>query len=164
MRQSEIAQLDGEDIVDRDGIWCIDINDRGDKRLKNGNARRIVPLHPMLINAGLVKFAKKRSGQKMLADVVPYNGKYGHQVSKDFAKYRALIGVEGDGQTFHGIRHSVISKLWSAGIPEAHTAAIAGHQRGERESYIRYAKKNDLKPLLAAIKAIDYGIITVVAW
>ncbi len=164
MRQSEIAQLDGEDIVDRDGIWCIDINDRGDKRLKNGNARRIVPLHPMLLRAGLVEFAKKRSGQKMLADVIPYNGKYGHQVSKDFAKYRALIGVEGDGQTFHGIRHSVISKLWSAGIPEAHTAAVVGHQRGERESYIRYAKKNDLRPLLAAIKAIDYGNIEITAW
>ncbi len=49
-------------------------------------------------------------------------------------------------------------------IPEAHTAAIAGHQRGERESYIRYAKKNDLKPLIAAIEAIDYGEIKIPVW
>ena len=40
MRQSEIAQLDGDDIVDMNGTWCIDINDRGDKRLKNSNAKR----------------------------------------------------------------------------------------------------------------------------
>ena len=58
----------------------------------------------------------------------------------------------------------MISKLWSAGIPEAHTAAIAGHQRGERESYIRYAKKNDLKPLQVAINAIDYGDIQIPRW
>ncbi len=52
MRQSEIAQLDGEDVVDRDGIWCIDINDRGDKRLKNGNARRVylAVRHGILLN------------------------------------------------------------------------------------------------------------------
>jgi len=88
------------------------------------------------------KFAEHRRGLKLFEDVKPYNGKYGHQVSKFFSKYMASIGVEGSGQTFHGIRHSVITKLWAAGIPEAHTAAVVGHQRGERESYTRYAKKN----------------------
>ena len=164
MRQSEIAQLDGDDIVDINGTSCIDINDRGDKRLKNNNAKRIVPLHPVLLDAGLVAFAETRRGLKLFEDVKPYNGKYGHQVSKDFAKYRATIGVEGSGQTFHGIRHSVITKLWAAGIPEAHTAAVVGHQRGERESYTRYAKKTDLRPLLAAIEAIDYGEIKLRDW
>ncbi len=164
MRQSEIAQLDGDDIIQINDTWCIDVNDRGDKRLKNSNAKRIVPLHPMLLNAGLVEFAENRHGLKLFADVKPYSGKYGHQVSKEFAKYRAAIGVEGDGQTFHGIRHSFITKLWAAGIPEAHTAAVVGHQRGERESYTRYAKKTDLKPLLAAIEVIDYGNIKIAAW
>jgi len=164
MRQSEIAQLDGDDIVDMNGTWCIDINDRGDKRLKNSNAKRTVPLHPVLIDSGLIAFAEARRGLKLFEDVKPYNGKYGHQVSKEFAKYRAAIGVEGDGQTFHGIRHSVITKLWAAGIPEAHTAAVVGHQRGERESYTRYAKKTDLRPLLAAIEAIDYGEIKLRDW
>ena len=164
MRQSEIAQLDGDDIVDMNGTWCIDVNDRGDKRLKNNNAKRIVPLHPVLLDAGLVAFAEHRRGQKLFEDVKPYNGKYGHQVSKDFAKYRTAIGVGGDGQTFHGIRHSVITKLWAAGIPEAHTAAVVGHQRGERESYTRYAKKTDIRPLLAAIDVICYGEIKLTIW
>jgi len=164
MRQSEIAQLDGDDIVDMNGTWCIDINDRGDKRLKNNNAKRIGPLHPVLLEAGLIPFAEHRRGLKLFEDVKPYNGKYGHQVSKFFSKYMASIGVKGSGQTFHGLRHSVITKFWSAGIPEAHTAAVVGHQRGERESYTRYAKKTDLKPLLAAIEAIDYGNIKLTAW
>jgi integrase len=164
MRQSEIAQLDGDDIVNLDGTWCIDVNDRGDKRLKNSNAKRIVPLHPVLVDAGLVPFAERRRGLKLFEDVKPYKGKYGHQVSKYFAKYLDSIGVSGDGQTFHGIRHSVITKLWAAGIPEAHTAAVVGHQRGERESYTRYAKKTDIGPLLAAVDAIYYGEIKLTAW
>lgn len=101
MRQSEIAQLDGDDIVDLNGTWCIDSNDRGDKRLKNNNAKRIVPLHPVLVDTGLVPFVERRRGLKLFEDVKPYKGKYGHQVSKYFAKYLDTIGVSGDGQTFH---------------------------------------------------------------
>lgn len=164
MRQSEIAQLDGDDIINMDGTWCIDVNDRGDKRLKNPNAKRIVPLHPTLIKAGLVEFSKPRNGLKLFEDVKPYLGKYGHQVSKNFAKFLRRIDLDKDGQTFHGLRHSVITKLWSAGIPEAHTAAVVGHRRGDRESYTRYAKKNDLRPLLQAIEAIDYGNIKLRSW
>ena len=47
--------------------------------------------------------------------------------------------------------------MWSAGMPEAHTAAFTGHQRGKSESYQRYSKKSGLRPLKAAIAAIDYG-------
>jgi len=54
--------------------------------------------------------------------------------------------------------------MWSCGIPEAHTAAIAGHQRGKSESYLRYSKKNDLGPLSKAIEAIDYGDIKLPDW
>ena len=111
-----------------------------------------------------MQFAEHRHGLKLFEDVKPYNGKYGHQVSKFFSKYMATIGVSGDGQTFHGIRHSVITKLWAAGIPEAHTAAVVGHRRGEWENYTRYAKKTDIRPLLAAIEVIDYGEIELMPW
>jgi integrase len=165
LRQSEVSALDADDIVQLpDGTWCLDINDRGDKRLKSKNGQRIIPLHSMLLQAGIVQFARSRAGMKLFPDIVPYRGKYGHQVSKDFAKYRKSLGINGAGQTFHGIRHSVISKLWAAGVPEAHTAAIAGHQRGKSESYLRYSKKNDLGPLREAIEAIDYGDIKLAAW
>lgn len=86
----------------------------------------MIPLHSKLLQAGIGEFAQSRLGKKLFHDVKPYKGKYGHQVSKDFAKYRKYLGINGTGQTFHGIRHSVISKMWSAGIPEAHIAAIAG--------------------------------------
>jgi len=51
MRQDEIAQLHLEDIrQDEEGIWLIDVNNRGDKKVKTKSARRLIPIHPFIVN------------------------------------------------------------------------------------------------------------------
>ena len=51
MRQDEIAQLHLDDIrQDEEGIWLIDVNDRGDKKVKTKSARRLIPIHPFIAN------------------------------------------------------------------------------------------------------------------
>ena len=52
-------------------------------------------------------------------------------VASPFYPYN--FAVKG-GQTFDGIRHSVITKLWAAGIPNAHTAAVVGHQKPKEKA------------------------------
>ena len=43
MRQDEIAQFHLDDIrQDEEGIWLIDVNDRGDKKVKTKSARRLI--------------------------------------------------------------------------------------------------------------------------
>ncbi len=59
---------------------------------------------------------------------------------------------------------SVISKLWSAGIPVAHEAAVIGYQCGVRGIVYPVWGEKLLRPILAAIEAIDYGNITVAPW
>ncbi len=49
-RVNEIAQLYLTDFEKHDGIWCININDDDDKQLKNSASRRIIPLHPFLVD------------------------------------------------------------------------------------------------------------------
>jgi integrase len=46
MRLNEICQLYVEDVKEIEGVWCFDINDDGDKRLKNKASRRLIPVHP----------------------------------------------------------------------------------------------------------------------
>ncbi len=53
-RLGEIAQLRLADIRQQDDIWCFDLNDEGDKRLKTGGSKRLVPVHPKLIEHGLL--------------------------------------------------------------------------------------------------------------
>ena len=56
-RLNEVAPLHLTDIREIDGVWCFDINAEGPtKKLKNTSSKRIVPLHPKLIHAGLLAY------------------------------------------------------------------------------------------------------------
>ena len=49
MRIEEVCQLYVSDLKLMDGIWCLDVNqDKPDKSVKTSE-RRIVPLHPFLV-------------------------------------------------------------------------------------------------------------------
>jgi len=49
-RIEELCQLHCSDVIQYDGIWCLDINDEGEKRLKNKSSKRVVPLHQILVD------------------------------------------------------------------------------------------------------------------
>ena len=50
-RLNELAQLHLSDIRQaEDGTWVFDINDEGEKQLKAKASRRIIPIHPFLLN------------------------------------------------------------------------------------------------------------------
>lgn len=55
-RINELAQLHVTDIADNDGVMILSINDEGTKRLKTTASRRKVPLHPLLLEAGLLDY------------------------------------------------------------------------------------------------------------
>ncbi len=74
-RLGEICQLDTTDIRVVDGVDCIVISLRSlvgstDKQLKTTVSDRLIPIHPILIDCGLVHFAeaKKKAGEKKLFD------------------------------------------------------------------------------------------------
>lgn len=72
-RANEICQLHVEDVVDIDGIRCLNLtvfNTNGErvegKRVKTPSSERMVPLHPALIEGGFIEFLESRKSQKML--------------------------------------------------------------------------------------------------
>ena len=48
-RLEEMASLYCEDVFEHEGLWCIEINDNHDRTVKNKNAIRSIPLHPILV-------------------------------------------------------------------------------------------------------------------
>ena len=44
-RLEELCQLHFDDIHQVDGAWCIDINAKGEKKLKTLSSERLVPIH-----------------------------------------------------------------------------------------------------------------------
>ena len=64
MRLQEICQLYLNDIYPQDKIWVIDINDKTpDKKVKNENSKRIIPLHQTLIDLGILDYIRIIQGK-----------------------------------------------------------------------------------------------------
>ena len=63
-RLNEVCQLNVSDIQKIDGIWTINLNaDSGDKSIKTEAGNRIIPLHPKLINLGLLNYVRQIKNQ-----------------------------------------------------------------------------------------------------
>lgn len=155
MRLEEICQLRTQDIQYPDGIPCFDINDYGNKKLKNKTAVRTIPIHSNLIKLGFINFASKQQG-RLFPDLTKANGKRGHHFSKWFRRYREQCGVTEPGKTFHSFRHTVATQFKQAGIDVTMAAAILGHTVNG-ETYGRYGKEYRPEQLQEVIEVIDYG-------
>lgn len=162
-RITELAQLYLEDVKQVDGIWCIDINDNADdKRLKTQAAKRLVPLHPFLIDdLGLIQRVESMKAQghhRLFPDINRSHDGYGQTVSKWFAYYRKTLGITGPDKVFHSFRHTVISKLAHNSVDEHIIKAIAGHAENT-VTYSVYVKDYPVKPMYEAIVgALQYDV------
>lgn len=111
MRLEEICQLHCSDIRQEQNIWYIDINtDHHDKRLKNRNAFRKIPVHNDLLAYGFIKYVDrmKLNGQERLFPELRKTEKcpkYGHMVSNFFSRYIERCGITGK-KSFHSLRHT----------------------------------------------------------
>jgi integrase len=139
-RRSEIDQLDLSDIRQDDtGVWFFDLrfNEEKGTRLKNESSIRRVPVHSQLIALGLLDYvASLRKGKettlfKKIALDGSKRGKgrstVGDAVGKWFARMiQARAKVTGK-KTLHSFRHTVITRLTAAGVPQDMREMLVGH-------------------------------------
>ena len=63
-RVNEMTQLRAKDVQNRNGIWCVEITpEAGDVKTSE---KRLVPLHPHLVEEGFPEFAKRKKGAQPL--------------------------------------------------------------------------------------------------
>ena len=114
-RLEELCQLRTDDFVEQQGILCIRIDDsREGQNLKNASSRRMLPIHPSLIELGLLRYvesAKATGAHRLFPDLEPVRGKLGHAPSKWFGRYKAKRGIDDSKKTFHSFRHTLIDDL-----------------------------------------------------
>ena len=141
MRLEEIAQLHCKDIYESatKGIWVFDINDSGvdednrGKLLKTKNARRLVPLHQTLIDAGFLRYHKaieQKGHIRLFPDLnkTTKTAKFGKQPSKQFKAVvtKALGGAQ--GKTFHSLRHTFADFYKQRGLQNDYFRQVFGHE------------------------------------
>ena len=132
-RLNEIAQLELTDIKQDNGIWCFDLNIEGEnKKLKNENSKRLVPIHEDLIALGLLRYVEqmREGGKVRLLHQLSYdkNNGYGRNLSRWFNnEFLKKLGIKTDGLVFHSTRHSMLTYLLQAGVQEPIAKTISGH-------------------------------------
>jgi integrase len=163
-RLNELCQLDKADIVLIEGIWCIDINRKNDKRLKNLSSVRTIPLHSVLINKlGFIDFVESVQGIKLFPELEKSSVGYGQSFSKWFNRtYRKNVGV-GQGQErkdFHSFRHTFANYFKQMeNIQEFRVSEILGHKGNSTITYSRYGKESSLVSKQKLIELLKFPMI-----
>lgn len=156
-RLEELCQLHTSDFIETQGTPCIRIDDSQDgQKLKNQSSRRTLPLHPILIDIGLLEYVESigaNGAARLFPDLEPTRGKYGHAPSKWFSRYRMRVGVTDPRKTFHSFRHTFIDDLREGGVQDSLIKRLVGHEDGA-VTFRVYGSRLPLKAMLTAISAI----------
>ncbi len=151
-RQEEISNLRLTDFEQHEGVWCLNILADDGKKLKNMASRRLIPLHPTLIDLGVMRRYDhmKAAGQtRFMPDLKPKGERYGPYVSTWFNdRFKKKLGFETNtGKDFHSFRHTFGTNLGHNEINDHHLKALMGHaESGITFDY--YVKRGTLRPCI----------------
>jgi integrase len=162
LRLDEICQLYTEDVQQVDDVWCFNINDEKDKKLKNAASKRVVPIHPVLISCGLIIFVE--SMQKSSVSRLWMNlswreaDGYSNSMGSWYRRFNREHISKDKGKVFHSFRHTFTDSLKQAGVSETLIVELVGHSTSGSMTMGRYGKRYQPKVLLEALMQLDYGI------
>jgi|GEM_PF-3240311 len=139
-RPGEMCQLDVADVGDMGGVPCIAISEMDastgaradDKNVKNCGSERVIPVHPRVIELGLLDYAdeRRRAGERKLFALGkrhPKNG-YTQTVNKFFADAVRALGVE-HAYTLRDCRHTWETQIYHTEMTD-HERRIAARISG----------------------------------
>ena len=179
MRIAEISGLTTKNIEQRDGIWCIKIEENADlgTRVKTFSSKRIVPIHSKLRELGFLDYvhSRKKCKSLMLFDGVYYHEKngWGHSPSTFFTRipseksqgagYFYSTGIHKtahDGRDVHAFRHTLIDELRNNGLSHTITPyiieSISGHQKPKKTEADHYGDGLGLKQTAEFLEYANY--------
>lgn len=182
-RLNELAQLHLDDVVRAekdDAVWYLDFNlnepdkidaddddSLPDKSLKTVNSLRVVPLHDVVIKAGLPEYvaALRKAGHTRLfpelkRDAVKGYGKpVGSWFNERFLGRKLKIKRNGK-KTFHSLRHNFATAIERLDLTERVMAQLMGHERGKTQSMTRYAKDRSAIEMKAVIDRLEFPALS----
>ncbi len=135
-RRRELSQLLVHDFITVDGIPALSIDDLGDddKSVKTRAARRTIPVHPQLIELGLLDYVEDVKALGIGPELFPGIGanKYGEKggaVGTAWGRYVHACGIVGKKTpTYHSFRATAIDVLKKNGVDLDMRCQLVGHE------------------------------------
>lgn len=178
-RSNEILQLERSDIVcTPDNYWYFSITDEEhadysnetyEKQVKTKQSVRDIPVHPMLIDAGLIEWVERVDSGRLFpeAPIDKSTGKASKKYSEKFRIENQGLGIwVKHRKVFHSLRNNFNDGLRDARISAEYREALNGwsYQRSMDRRYGRGVKIGMLFEELAKLKFEDVDWSTVLNW
>jgi len=167
MRLEEIAQLHTADVRQRDGIDFFLVHAEDERRTKNANSVREVPIPGALVALGFMTLVaeRRRTNSKRLWPDLSGQGpdrRLGAYYTRRFTEYRREIGIYKPGVDFHSLRGTFETLVLNAGASPVFVKAIMGHSTsdllGEGSRYLKHVTlKNKLEAMNMLRLGVDLG-------
>jgi integrase len=162
-RLEEFADMRRQDVGKDGDVWFVSITDE-ERRLKNENALRNVPLHPEVIRMGFLEYIEKiapNPADPLFPDIEPQgpDAKRGPRITRWFVNYRREIGIYRSGVAMHAFRHTANTRLRDRITDfqqERQVAYMLGHSQGGGEGRERYDKGPGLRAAAETLKLLQY--------
>ena len=166
-RLNELCQLDVADIRLIEGVACMvitvaSINGSRDKSLKTKSSERVVPLHPMLLDLGIMAFVegKRREGATKLFDDLPLGARGFRSIafSRWFSRFLVSANASAPRTCFHSFRHGFRDAARNAKIERDIGLRLGGWITGgsQGEAADAYGSGYHPRVLFEAMSLIDF--------
>ena len=150
------------------GVWYFDINENtADKNLKNRDSKRVVPVHSVVLECGLVEWvqALKDAGYKRLFPELTWSEgtRYRKEPVRKMSTMLKALGMERDGsKVFHSFRHTVNNMMMrqdmSRGTSDLLRKRLLGHTAGEGVNFNDYFEDFNADELAPYVSRLTVGI------
>lgn len=165
-RVGEVAQIFVRDFSMEEGVPCVRVwQDSDGQTLKTEQSRRLVPLHPVLLELGIMERVTqlRRANEKQFFPGLRLDGKAGpgNAISKAFSYYivkqlgikpRRANGIVG----FHSLRKNAVQELQGSRLPAERRRAFVGHEAEDGDvhavSYMRPWTAEELAALFPGLR------------
>jgi integrase len=146
-RIEELCLLHKESVITVDGIKCFDF-----PKSKSKASKRVVPVHPSLLLT-IDRLSEDSTDTFLIpAESADKYGKRSHAISKAFGRLRTAAGFS-KLHVFHSFRHTVVTELIRADVPDALAKELVGHETGSVTHDV-YSKGASAAQKLAAISKL----------
>jgi integrase len=161
-RMGEAAQLRKVDIRTEQGVAVFDFNEESEqKNLKTEGSRRCVPIHPRLMEHGLMDFVKGCAGEFLFPERVRFttNPERGNMdlLSKQLNRWLRGAGVSDARKSVQSFRGTFATRMKDLEVPEYNIAQLIGHENPNITSG-RYGKRTNLIALRDVVARLQLPI------
>ncbi len=158
LRMSEACQLQKDNIILANEIPCIQVKRDVETgcTLKNMASARIIPIHPVLLRLGFLKYIHAEGEQ--LWPELKYSATQGYsqQFMKFFGCFNRKYVTQDTNKAFHSLRINFVECLRQMTVSEEIARRLTG-LTGESMTFSRY---NSVRPedILEGLRKVDYAL------